>query len=215
MALAQFQKAQALAPAPSLLYNIGRTYEALGRYHEAADLFDRYLREVGPAKSDDERQFQSNLAARSVADRQRPDRGTAAPAPPPPPQPLPQYAPYPYGYPPAYPYGYGAVPMAPPAPTRAMQLETMRGRRARGIALTTIGALVFFAGVGLAAATPCYPGCLAGGIVIGIAGPPLFIPGAVSWAKSQHKIDELSRPETPPPAPGLQSRIFSLPELYF
>ncbi|HZS39646.1 MAG TPA: tetratricopeptide repeat protein, partial [Polyangia bacterium] len=42
-ALAEFQQANAIAPAPSLLYNMGKTYEALGRYKDAAFAFDRYL----------------------------------------------------------------------------------------------------------------------------------------------------------------------------
>src|SRR5581483_788626 len=81
MALAQFQKAEALAPAPSLLYNIGRTFEALGRFKEASQMYDRYLEQVGPPKNNDEKECQNNLAARSAADRNRPDRGAAEPRP--------------------------------------------------------------------------------------------------------------------------------------
>jgi hypothetical protein len=236
MALAQFQKAEALAPAPSLLYNIGRTYEALGRFREAAQMYDKYLEQVGPPKNDQEKEFQNNLAAKSAADKQRPDRGASEPKPPqqqyaPPP---PQYQqPYPYGYQPQpYPYyGYGMAPVAP-VQTKQQQIETMRGRRGRGIALTVIGAVLFVAGVSLAAAsatcgtfdTGCQGGLIAGGVIVLIAGPPLFIPGAVSWAKSQRKLDELAKmPDAPPPgaptpqpaAPGLQSWIFSSPTFHF
>jgi hypothetical protein len=227
MALAQFQKAEALAPAPSLLYNIGRTFEALGRFREAAQNYDRYLEQVGPPKNDDEKQFQSNLAARSAADKQRPDHGPAEPRPA-----QPQYQqPYPYNYPPQ-PYPYYGYPMQAVAPlqTRAQQMETMRGRRGRAIGLTITGIVPGLIGIGLmATGATCQNGdCVAvfeaTGVLMFLACPTFLIPGAVSWAKSQKKLDELAKqPDTPPPlpmapqpaAPGLQSWIFSSPTLRF
>lgn len=228
MALAQFQKAEALAPAPSLLYNIGRTYEALGRFREAAQMYDRYLEQVGPPKNEDEKQFQNNLAARSAADKQRPDRGASEPKPaqpqyaPPPPQYYPQ--PYPY-QPQPYPY-YGGYPVAPAAPvlTKAQEIDNARRRRGRAIGLTVTGIVPGLIGLALMATgggctnDTCLAGFEATGVLMFLACPPFLIPGAVSWAKSQRKLDELAKmPDTPPPAtaPGLQSRIFSIPPLRF
>src|SRR5438045_6852815 len=91
-----------------------------------------------PPKNDEENQFQNNLAAKASADRSRPDRGAAEPRPAQPQQyqaPPPQYnQPYPYGYQ-QQPYPYYGYPIQPVAPvqTRAMQMDTMRGRRGRGI----------------------------------------------------------------------------------
>ncbi len=48
-ALQMFQRADVLAPAPSLSYNIGKTYEKLGRYKEAVKAFERYLEQERPA----------------------------------------------------------------------------------------------------------------------------------------------------------------------
>ena len=66
-ALAEFQKANEIAPAPSLLYNMGKTYEALGRFKDAAYAFDRYLQDYGAPQNDEDKQFQENLRARYLA----------------------------------------------------------------------------------------------------------------------------------------------------
>ena len=42
-ALERFEAANRLAPAPALLYDIGRTLELLGRRRDAADAYERYL----------------------------------------------------------------------------------------------------------------------------------------------------------------------------
>jgi hypothetical protein len=77
-ALAEFERANQLAPAPTLEYNIGATYERLGRYREAAAAFDRYLATVEPPQTDDERRLVEDVRARAAADHQRAD---AAPPP--------------------------------------------------------------------------------------------------------------------------------------
>jgi tetratricopeptide (TPR) repeat protein len=234
MALAQFQKAEALAPAPSLLYNIGRTYEALGRFREASQMYDKYLEQVGPPKNDQEKEFQNNLAARSAADKQRPDRGAAEPRPtqpqyaPPPPQ---YQQPYPYGYQPQ-PYPYYGYQMAPVAPvlTKAQEIDNARRRRGRAIGLTITGIVPGLIGIALMATgggcqtSDCLAAFEATGVLMFLACPPFLIPGAVAWAKSQRKLDELTKmPDTPQPAaptpqpaaPGLQSWIFSSPAFHF
>jgi hypothetical protein len=50
-ALAEFQRAYDLAPAPPVLYNIARVHEALGHAVEAADAYARYLEEGGDSLS--------------------------------------------------------------------------------------------------------------------------------------------------------------------
>lgn len=44
-ALAEFQRSYELSGMPGLLYNLARTYQALGRYPEAARSIERYLHE--------------------------------------------------------------------------------------------------------------------------------------------------------------------------
>jgi hypothetical protein len=72
-ALAEFQRANAIAPAPTLFYNIGVTYERMGRYRDAADAFERYLREAGSPQTDEEQRLYEDVRARAAADRNRPD----------------------------------------------------------------------------------------------------------------------------------------------
>ena len=67
-ALTQFQRANQLAPAPSLSYNIGKTYEKMGRFHDAAVSYQKYLDQVGPPQNDDDKKFQDfNYAATKQA----------------------------------------------------------------------------------------------------------------------------------------------------
>src|SRR5207249_1752529 len=80
-ALANFQRANLLAPAPSLSYNIGSTYEKLGRYHDAVLAFERYLELAGTPQDDQEREFQTTLKARIDIDRKTPDKQVVAPPP--------------------------------------------------------------------------------------------------------------------------------------
>jgi tetratricopeptide (TPR) repeat protein len=44
-ALAEFERAAQLSPTADLWFNIGRTHEELGQFAEAANAFDRYLRD--------------------------------------------------------------------------------------------------------------------------------------------------------------------------
>src|SRR5262249_13786133 len=67
-ALAAYQHANMILPAPNLYYNIGATYERLGRYQEAALAFDKYFEMAGAPTSDEEREFQDKLRTRAEAD---------------------------------------------------------------------------------------------------------------------------------------------------
>jgi hypothetical protein len=233
-ALAQFQRANLLAPAPSLSYNIGRAYEALGRYHDAASAFERYLELVGVPKDDDDKKFQDNLRARAVADRARPDAPTGGGGvvggvvggvkQPPPQYPPPQYPPpqyhnsyQPYAY--QNPYAYQQ-----PQRSKAAELELQRGRRGRAIALVVIGGTFTIVGLSMAASSPgcsngsftdniCWGVMLGVGINLAIVGPTLLIPGAVSLARSQKIITDLSKPEPKGIAP--QTFVFPAPTFYF
>ncbi|HHH27393.1 MAG TPA: tetratricopeptide repeat protein [Polyangiaceae bacterium] len=46
-ALVEFEHAYRLSPRTAMLYNLGTTYERLGRFSDAADSFERYMREMG------------------------------------------------------------------------------------------------------------------------------------------------------------------------
>ena len=229
-ALAQFQRANLLAPAPSLSYNIGRAYEALGRYHDAASAFDRYLELTGAPKDDEDKKFQDNLRARAVADRGRadmPPRGTVggvvSGAPPPGYPPPPQYPPVQYqnGY---QPYAYqNPYAFQQPKVSREAELSLQKGRRGRAIALLSIGGVLTVVGIALSGMSAgCEDGfnrgvCL--GVYLGvglnflIVGPTLLIPGAVSLAKSQKIITDLSKSDPKGIAP--QTFIFPVPTFYF
>jgi tetratricopeptide (TPR) repeat protein len=230
-ALTAFHHAAVLQPAPTLYYNIGMTYERLGRYQEAATAFTRYLEQIGPPKNDEDKTFQENLRARTAADRKRPDviqRGAQAPPPPqqPPPQqlaPPPQQQPPPYYYQP-YPRGYPA-PMV--MPTREERLRQARAKRAGAIALLATGGV--FAVVGL---TLTIVGCVPQGgystydyanateLVLGvpslIVGTALLIPGGVQLGRSNALLRQIERepPSLPPPAMP-QAWIFSAPAVRF
>lgn len=51
-ALAEFDRAYEIAPAPPVLYNIARVHEALGHAVEAADAYEKYLEEGGSSLSE-------------------------------------------------------------------------------------------------------------------------------------------------------------------
>ena len=70
-ALSNYQRANLILPAPNLYYNIGATYEQLGRYHEAALAFDKYFEMAGVPQTDDDRSFQASCgrAPRAIASR--------------------------------------------------------------------------------------------------------------------------------------------------
>jgi len=83
-ALAEFQKAHKLFPAPSMLFNIGRCYEALGQLQQAIERYEEYLKKTPDAKGRAtlEERIQ-NLRRRVKARQPGPVPTPAAPTPPP------------------------------------------------------------------------------------------------------------------------------------
>ena len=230
-ALSQFQRANLLAPAPSLSYNIGRTYENMGRYHDAVLAFQRYLELVGQPQNADDKKFQESLKERIASLRGKPDAPTPPPAttsaPPPtttgaPPPTTAAPAAPPPGYPPTYypygnPYGYG---YAPPQETRELRLKKAQGQRKRAIALIVVGSVLTVVGIAITADgfTNGHDTCLlssAGdsgncggnyvedffGVSAALVGVTLWAPGAASYVKSARVIRELTPPE-PASAPA-------------
>ena len=63
-ALNAYQRANTILPAPNLYYNIGATYERLGRYQEAALAFDKYFEMAGTPQTDEDKEFQEKLRVR-------------------------------------------------------------------------------------------------------------------------------------------------------
>ncbi|HWE27073.1 MAG TPA: hypothetical protein VHB97_03680 [Polyangia bacterium] len=207
-ALGAYQRANMILPAPNLYYNIGATYERLGRYQEAALAFDKYFELAGTPTSDEDKQFQEKLRARAEADRKRQD---VAPAPRQQVQPQPP----PVGAPPPYyrqPY-YQQQPyyMPPAGPSREVRLGQARARRTRAIVLMAIGVPMSVAGIGVLAwaVAPSVNLSLGEewgygfvGFTLGVVGVTLWAPGAASFVKSSRDIKEWSRPEaTPQPLP--------------
>jgi tetratricopeptide (TPR) repeat protein len=222
-ALTAYQRANMILPAPNLYFNIGVTYEKLGRFQEAALAFDKYFDLAGPPQSDDEREFQDKLHARAGADRQRPDTPTPTPppaqpapaAPPrgyyPPQQPYPQQAypppyqqPY-YGYPrQAYPPpAYMPGPYPPPTATRQYQLTMAQRHRRNAITLMAIGVPLAVGGIILASYAgtfnidtqpASYGVTLWAGLTFVVVGTTLWAPGAFSYVRSNRTIRELSGP---------------------
>jgi hypothetical protein len=236
-ALAQYQRANLLVPAPSLSYNIGTTFEHLGRYRDAALAFERYLEQAGPPQSDDDQKFQDNLRARAAADRKRAEKTATptapasappatAPAVPPPQVPPAATATLPpvYAPPPGSPYYVGGV---PPMSDRELRLSQARSRRARAIALVVVGGVLTIAGAGVlgdgltnphdrCGSAPSTTDCANlvedwfGGTLI-IVGITLWAPGTSSLVQSQRIINQLSKPEPVTPGPGafsLRSPVF-------
>jgi hypothetical protein len=184
-ALAQFQAADGLAPSPNISYNIGATYEALGKYHDAALAFERYLELAGPPTTDNDRVVQEGLKARIDADKGRSD-GPPTPAPRAQPQ---SQSPL-------------VLQQPPPAPTA----DPARRRRraialtATGVVLTVIGIPLLIGGAVLAVQpeSPCpsmSEGCITGlnpvfgglmagiGAVLTAAGIPLTVVGGVQLTR--------------------------------
>lgn len=212
-ALAGYQKANMILPAPNLYYNIGATYERLGRYQEAALAFDKYFEMAGTPTTDEEKQFQEKLHARAEADRHRADLPPKPATPPPaqqqqqPPPTMPPPAP---GAPTVAPYYMAPYAYAPQQPTREMRLKDAHARRSRAIALMAVGVPLSVAGIiglGIAfdgsydVATQWGIGFL--GFTGLVVGTTLWAPGAASFVRSSKEIKELSRPQPlPPPARG-------------
>jgi tetratricopeptide (TPR) repeat protein len=211
-ALQAYQKANTILPAPNLYYNIGATYERLGRYQEAALAFDEYFKLAGAPQNDEEREFQDKLHARADADRKRanvvpqprvesqplPTVGGQPPPPQQPQQPPPQYyAPGPY-----YMSPYGAYPTQL---SREDRLRQAKARRTRAIVLMAIGVPLTVVGIALCAYSPAFSDGLSfgldlwAGITFGVVGITLWAPGAGSYVKSSRDIRELSAPQPLPP----------------
>jgi hypothetical protein len=218
-ALAQFQRANLIQPAPSLSFNIGKTYEHLGRYREAVSAFEGYLQQAGAPQTPDETKFQQDLRVRIAALRTRPDSTGAPQQPPQPQQPQemqppqtqnPQYNPY-YYYPQQQPYGaqpyYYQQPYGQPiVMTPQMKIADAKRRRATGIGVTVAGIIIEVIGWGLTAvwantndlgvaiATGTF------GVLFDIAGICMIIPGAVVWGKADADLRAASAQPPPPPA---------------
>jgi tetratricopeptide (TPR) repeat protein len=206
-ALAAYQRANMILPAPNLYYNIGATYERLGRYQEAALAFDKYFELAGAATGEEDKDFQEKLRARAETDRKRPNTPpVTAPAQPvqqppvqqPPSYPQPYYAPAPY-------YAPGAL-QAP----REVRLKDAKSRRTRAIVLMAIGVPMSVAGIAVLAwaVAPAVNLSLAEewgygflGLTFGVVGVTLWAQGAASFVKSSNDIKELSKPDPTPPGP--------------
>ncbi|HEX6837667.1 MAG TPA: tetratricopeptide repeat protein [Polyangia bacterium] len=211
-ALTAYQRANMILPAPNLYYNIGATYERLGRYQEAALAFDKYFEMAGAPSTDEDKDFQQKLHARAEADRKRQDVAPAKQEPTQPP-PATTVTPPPYNRQPYYQQPYF---MPPPGPSREQRLKDARARRTRAIVLMAIGVPMTIAGIGVLAwaVAPDTVLSLAEewgygflGFTFGVVGVTLWAPGAASFVKSSHDIKEWSRPEPtpqplPPPARG-------------
>jgi hypothetical protein len=208
-ALASYQRANMILPAPNLYYNIGATYERLGRYQEAALAFDKYFELAGAPQNDEDRAFQDKLRSRTEGDRKRPNlpppRTQPAPAPQPPPAAPPQQPPqYPQQPPLGYYPGY-YVP--PPGPPREVKLRQARSRRTRAIVLMGIGVPLCLAGIGITGwAASSNDGVTEGtGIFFGasafVVGVTLWAPGAASFVKSSRDVATLSKPDPLAPQP--------------
>jgi tetratricopeptide (TPR) repeat protein len=237
-ALTLFLRANQLAPAPTLHFNIGNTYEHLGRFREAAAAFDHYLELVGPPKNDEDRRFQENVRARAQANHKRgeqppppPPPQQQAPPPPPPqaqPQPLPPaqpsyYQPYPQ---------YGSPYLSPPPLSREERWRQARSKRQKGLSLLITGGVFVALGVTLIAVgvgvhqgpidstEPTY--YVAQGVedffgaTFTIVGGIMMIPGGINFAKGQATLKAIEHESGPPVAPG-QPRAMTLtaPTLYF
>ncbi len=212
-ALAEFQRADSLATAAKLSYDIGTCLERLGRYADAAINFERYLARAGVATTDDDKQFADNLRARIAADRTR-AREKAAPAPSTAPMPQPLYIPY-------VPQGYGYYSSQAPMPEayRRQQIKLQHARRSRAIALMVVGLTLNIGGAAVTAYAFVHDGSTVDQVLEGliglsavVTGIPLWIPGAVSFAQSNAQLKELSKPDDSTPKHAL---IFSLPVLRF
>ena len=215
-ALNAYQRANIILPAPNLYYNIGATYERLGKYQEAALAFDKYFEMSGAPTSDEDRGFQEKLRVRLEADRKRPNTVTPQPQQQQPAQQQQQQQQPPPGY--RQPY-YTPQPyyLPPPGPTREMRLKEARSRRTRAIVLMGIGVPLSVAGIGVLSwsvtdgslDTASVYGYAFLGITFGVVGITLWAPGAASFVKSSHDIKEWSK--EPPPPPGIPPTALAMP----
>jgi tetratricopeptide (TPR) repeat protein len=215
VALAAYQRANTILPAPNLYYNIGATYERLGRYQEAALAFDKYFELAGTPASDEDKDFQAKLRTRADADRKRqdlpPTPAAPQPAAPVTGQPPPGTGPY-YRQPYYQQQPYYAP---PPGASREVRLKQAQGRHSRAIVLMAVGVPMSVAGIavtGWALGDSSLDldseigwGFL--GITLGVVGVTLVAPGAASFVKSSRDIKEWSKPDpvqqpVPPPPRG-------------
>jgi tetratricopeptide (TPR) repeat protein len=206
-ALSAYQRANMILPAPNLYYNIGATYERLGRYQEAALAFDKYFEMAGAPANDEDKEFQDKLHARAEADRKRPNQPPATAQQ----QQAVQPQPYPPGTQPGYRAPYYPQPqpyyMPPQGPSREDRLKNAKARRTRAIVLMGIGVPMSVVGIVVLgwslADTNLSTGEEIGyaylGASLGIVGITLWAPGAASYVKSSRDIKELSKPEAPLP----------------
>ncbi len=205
-ALAAYQRANMILPAPNLYYNIGATYERLGRYQEAALAFDKYFEMAGAPTTDEDRDFQEKLHARTEADRKRQDVAPTRQEPAPQ---QPTTTPAPYYRQPYF--------MPPPGPSREQRLKDAKARQTRAIVLMAIGVPMSIAGIAVLAwaVAPSVNLSLGEewgygflGFTFGVVGVTLWAPGAASFVKSSRDIKEYGKPEPttpqplPPPARG-------------
>jgi hypothetical protein len=214
-ALAAYQRANTILPAPNLYYNIGATYERMGKYQEAALAFDKYFEMAGTPTTDDEKDFQEKLRVRLEADRKRPDV-VAKPAQP---QPEPQQNPQPVYRQPYYqPAPYYMVPQGP---SRESRLKEARARHTRAIVLMAVGVPMSVAGIVVTAwavtdqnlDTAGTVGWSFLGVTLGVVGVTLWAPGAASFVKSGREIKEWSRPDpvVVPAPPALPPTAWATP----
>lgn len=243
-ALSQFQRANLLAPAPSLSYNIGKTYERMGRNRDAILSYERYLELAGAPQNDDEKKFQDELRGKIDALKQAPEQVSPQPAQPPPPQPhgTPQpyqprphyYQPYPYGYqqPQPYPYAYQQ-----PVQTPEQRLELARKKRNSGIAAVISGGVIGVLGVGLVAGAASTThqwtvwnetSTINASVMLAFAVPSLIVSpillgvGGANWGKGQKDMNRIKKEMSAVPSPqpasapsGPTAYIFGLPPVTF
>jgi len=208
-ALSAYQRANMILPAPNLYYNIGATYERLGRYQEAALAFDKYFEMAGTPTTDEERDFQEKLHARADADRKRPNLPPTPQQQQPAPQQQVQQPPPNAAYRSPYYYAPPGVYM-PAQPPREVRLKDAKARRTRAIVLMGIGVPMSVVGISVLAWAVA-PGTTPDinqtwgygflGFSLGVIGVTLWAPGAASFVKSSHDIKELSKPEPAPVPP--------------
>jgi hypothetical protein len=238
-ALDQFMKANQLAPAPSLSYNIGKTYEKMGRMKDAVIWFQKYLDLAGPPKDDDDKKFQDELRQRIATDQSTADRAPApAPVPPPagqqqptpqpqPPQAYPYYYQQPY-YAQQYPYGYN--PYQPLQLTKETRLANAKRKRTSGLSTLIAGGVLTALGAGLigggcALSEGCaFRNTLDPGVAVGagvmlafgvpciIVGPILIGVGAANFVKGSNEVKAVERE---PATVGPRAMIFTLPQVIF
>jgi len=210
-ALSAYQRANMILPAPNLYYNIGATYERLGRFQEAALAFDKYFEMAGAPTTDEDKDFQNKLHERAEADRKKQNAPVQKQPQQQPPVQQPPVQQGPYYQQPYYqqpPPGYF---MRPAGPSREVQLQTAKSRRTRAIVLMAIGVPMTIAGVSVLAWAVAPSVNLSFGeewgygflgFTFAVVGVTLWAPGAASFVKSSRDIKELSKPEpTPQPMP--------------